>query len=161
MDQHLISSRQLPAIQRVMGGRFVQQVICRGHDFKSEREEDFYQISVDVRGMGTLEKSLENYVQVRGVLLLGHWASLLVSPDGHWVTGWSPQGTQRLLSLKSPNHIALPALCAATLTQCASLNVQLLLLLLLVAKSVGPETHAVVPVQLCCVGCVALRCVWQ
>lgn len=84
MDQHLISSRQLPAIQRVMGGRFVQQVICRGHDFKSEREEDFYQISVDVRGMGTLEKSLENYVQVRGGAAAG---ALGVTPVHQVVTG--------------------------------------------------------------------------
>ncbi len=48
----------------VMGGSFVQQIICRGHPFRSEREEEFYQISVDVRGMGCLEKSLETYVQV-------------------------------------------------------------------------------------------------
>ena len=64
VDQHLISTQQVPAIQRAMGGRFAQQIICRGHNFKSEREEDFYQISVDVRGMGSLEKSLETYVQV-------------------------------------------------------------------------------------------------
>jgi hypothetical protein len=47
-----------------MGGRFAQQVICRGLPYRSEREEEFLQISVDVRNMGSLEKSLENYVQV-------------------------------------------------------------------------------------------------
>lgn len=55
-----------PALQSVMGGRFAQQVICRGVDYRSEREEEFLQISVDVRSMGSLEKSLENYVQVGG-----------------------------------------------------------------------------------------------
>ncbi|KAF6260179.1 hypothetical protein COO60DRAFT_1700419 [Scenedesmus sp. NREL 46B-D3] len=69
VDQHLISSSQLPAIKPVMGGRFVQQIICRGHDFTSEREEDFYQISVDVKGMGSLEKSLDDYV--KGELMEG------------------------------------------------------------------------------------------
>lgn len=64
VDQHLISSGQQPAIKPVMGGRFVQQIICRGVDFTSEREEDFYQISVDVKGMGSLEKSLDDYVKV-------------------------------------------------------------------------------------------------
>lgn len=36
----------------------------RGHDFTSERNEDFYQISVEVKGMHTLERSLEDYVKV-------------------------------------------------------------------------------------------------
>jgi hypothetical protein len=70
VDQHLISSSQPPAIKPVMGGRFVQQIICRGHDFTSEREEDFYQISVDVKGMGSLQKSLDDYVKVRLHLFL-------------------------------------------------------------------------------------------
>lgn len=64
VDQHLISTGQLPAIKPVMGGVFVQQIICRGVDYTSEREEDFYQISVDVKGMGSLEKSLDDYVKV-------------------------------------------------------------------------------------------------
>jgi hypothetical protein len=65
VDQHLISSSQPPAIKPVMGGVFVQQIFCKGHDFTSEREEDFYQISVDVKGMGSLQKSLDDYVKVR------------------------------------------------------------------------------------------------
>lgn len=40
-------------------------VVRRGHDFTSERNEDFYQISVEVKGMGTLQKSLDDYVKVR------------------------------------------------------------------------------------------------
>ncbi len=49
IDQHLKSSCQTPAIQAVMGGKFAQQIICKGIDYTSEREEEFYQISVDVR----------------------------------------------------------------------------------------------------------------
>lgn len=40
------------------------QIICRDIDFRSEHEEEFYQISVDVKGKGSLDKSLESYVQV-------------------------------------------------------------------------------------------------
>lgn len=32
------------------------------HPCRSEREEEFYQISVDVKGCGSLERSLEGYV---------------------------------------------------------------------------------------------------
>eukprot|EP00775_Hariotina_reticulata_P001572 gene1572-1911_t len=74
VDQHLISTGQLPAIKPVMGGVFVQQIICRGVDYTSEREEDFYQISVDVKGMGSLEKSLDDYV--KGELMEGDNAYL-------------------------------------------------------------------------------------
>jgi hypothetical protein len=49
IDQHLKSSGQMPAIQAVVGGKFAQQIICKGIDYTSEREEEFYQISVDVR----------------------------------------------------------------------------------------------------------------
>ena len=54
-----------------MGGTFAQQIICKDPrtDYRSEREEDFYQISVDVKGKGTLEQSLESYV--RGELMEG------------------------------------------------------------------------------------------
>lgn len=65
VDQHLTSTGEPPAIKPVMGGTFVQQIICRGVDYTSEREEEFYQISVDVKGMGCLEKSLDDYVKVR------------------------------------------------------------------------------------------------
>eukprot|EP00878_Enallax_costatus_P032819 GHUV01036113.1.p1 GENE.GHUV01036113.1~~GHUV01036113.1.p1 ORF type:complete len:104 (-),score=21.42 GHUV01036113.1:259-570(-) len=64
VDQHLISTGEQPAIKPVMGGTFVQQIICRGVEYTSERVEEFYQISVDVKGMGCLEKSLDDYVKV-------------------------------------------------------------------------------------------------
>lgn len=65
VDQHLLGSGQRPAIKPVMGGVFVQQIICRGLDYTSERVDDFYQISVDVKGLGSLERSLDDYVKVR------------------------------------------------------------------------------------------------
>jgi ubiquitin carboxyl-terminal hydrolase 9/24 len=49
----------------VLGGQFAQQVLCREGPYRSERNEEFLQISVDVQGKGTLERSLESYVQVR------------------------------------------------------------------------------------------------
>jgi hypothetical protein len=41
----------------------------RGVNYTSERNEDFYQISVEVKGMGTLQRSLDDYVKVRPRLL--------------------------------------------------------------------------------------------
>ncbi|WIA22029.1 hypothetical protein OEZ85_004379 [Tetradesmus obliquus] len=69
VDQHLIAAGQPPAIAAVMGGRFVQQIICTGQPFSSERVEEFYQISVDVKGMGSLGRSLDDYV--KGELMEG------------------------------------------------------------------------------------------
>lgn len=65
MDSHLQRVGCTPALSSVMGGGFAQQVICKGLPYRSEREEEFLQISVDVRGMGSLERSLESYVKVR------------------------------------------------------------------------------------------------
>lgn len=36
-----------PAMQTVMGGKFAQQIICRTVNFRSEKEEDFYQVFPD------------------------------------------------------------------------------------------------------------------
>eukprot|EP00883_Tetradesmus_obliquus_P015009 jgi/Sobl393_1/8113/SZX59989.1 len=74
VDQHLIAAGQPPAIAAVMGGRFVQQIICTGQPFSSERVEEFYQISVDVKGMGSLGRSLDDYV--KGELMEGDNAYL-------------------------------------------------------------------------------------
>jgi hypothetical protein len=43
-------------------------------------EEDFYQISVDVKGMGSLQKSLDDYVKVRQQIQFGLVFAFLV-PD--------------------------------------------------------------------------------
>lgn len=45
IDQHLRDNKQRPVMQLVMGGKFAQQIICRGLPYKSEKEEDFYQVS--------------------------------------------------------------------------------------------------------------------
>ncbi|GAX79789.1 hypothetical protein CEUSTIGMA_g7229.t1 [Chlamydomonas eustigma] len=63
VDFNLLSSGQIPALQLVLGGMFVQQIICKDVEYRSERVESFYQISLDVKGKGNLEKSLESYVQ--------------------------------------------------------------------------------------------------
>ena len=48
MDQHLRGRKETPAMQAVMGGTFAQQIICKSVNYRSEKEEDFYQ----VRGRG-------------------------------------------------------------------------------------------------------------
>ena len=38
-------NKEKPVMQLVMGGKFAQQIICKGLPFKSEKEEDFYQVT--------------------------------------------------------------------------------------------------------------------
>lgn len=44
VDQHLRERKETPAMQAVMGGTFAQQIICRSVNYRSEKEEDFYQV---------------------------------------------------------------------------------------------------------------------
>lgn len=46
IDQHMNDNKLKPVMQLVMGGKFAQQIICRGLPYKSEKEEDFYQVPV-------------------------------------------------------------------------------------------------------------------
>ncbi|GIL42637.1 hypothetical protein Vafri_581, partial [Volvox africanus] len=62
VDSYLRATGQTPAMQSVMGGKFAAQIICKDVNYRSEREEEFYQISVEVAGFNSLEKSLEGYV---------------------------------------------------------------------------------------------------
>ena len=63
IDEYLHSLGHRKHIQDVMGGSFNQIIEVSGHpDVRSERQEDFYQISVDVRGKKNLQDSLESYV---------------------------------------------------------------------------------------------------
>ena len=44
VDQHLREAHEVPAMQAVMGGKFAQQIICRSVSYRSEKEEDFFQV---------------------------------------------------------------------------------------------------------------------
>ena len=44
IDQQMQDTRQKPVMQLVMGGKFAQQIICKGLPYKSEKAEDFYQV---------------------------------------------------------------------------------------------------------------------
>ena len=55
------------AVEAAMGGVFVNQVISKSCPHRSEREEHFTGISVDVRNKRNLQESLASYVQVRPV----------------------------------------------------------------------------------------------
>lgn len=59
VDQHLRDLKQTPVMQSAIGGKFTQQIICRSVDYKSEKDEDFYQVSLDVRGKKNLEVRLK------------------------------------------------------------------------------------------------------
>lgn len=49
-DQYLRDRRLPPVLQAVIGGKFAQQIICRGVPYRSEKEEDFYQVQCKLHG---------------------------------------------------------------------------------------------------------------
>lgn len=69
IDETLKATHQETTLTRIFGGVFAQQVICRGCPHRSEREEPFAAISVDVKNKKDLLESLEAFV--RGDLLEG------------------------------------------------------------------------------------------
>jgi ubiquitin C-terminal hydrolase len=63
VDEYLHSLGYEKIMRSVLGGSFNQVIEVPDHEgVKSEREEEFYQISVDVRGKKDLIESLESYV---------------------------------------------------------------------------------------------------
>lgn len=44
-DQYLRDRRLDPVLQAVIGGKFAQQIICKGVPYQSEKEEEFYQVN--------------------------------------------------------------------------------------------------------------------
>ena len=63
MDAHLKDSGQAKAIFSAMGGVTVQSITCQALPYESERTEPFYQVSLDVQGMGSLDRALDSYFQ--------------------------------------------------------------------------------------------------
>lgn len=43
-DQYLRDRSLTPVLQGVIGGKFAQQIICKGLPYRSEKEEEFYQV---------------------------------------------------------------------------------------------------------------------
>ena len=63
LDEHLKSVLGSPAIYSSLGGTFATVIsVPQRPELRSERNEDFYQISLDVRGKKDLLESLESYV---------------------------------------------------------------------------------------------------
>lgn len=65
VDQHLRERKETPAMQAVMGGTFAQQIICKSVSYRSEKEEDFYQVPALGR---TLPSSLRLHAGSAGLL---------------------------------------------------------------------------------------------
>jgi ubiquitin C-terminal hydrolase len=65
VDEHLHSRGHPRAIHAALGGTFAQVITVAGRpELRSQRDEDFYQVSLDVRGKKGLTESLESYVAV-------------------------------------------------------------------------------------------------
>ena len=52
VDQYLRDRQLAPVMQAVMGGKFAQQIICASVNFRSEKEEEFYQASLHLSPLG-------------------------------------------------------------------------------------------------------------
>ncbi|CAI7896819.1 unnamed protein product, partial [Closterium sp. NIES-53] len=63
LDESMKAQRHSPTLTSIFGGAFAQQIICRGCPHRSEREEPFAAVSVDVKGKRGLQESLEAFVQ--------------------------------------------------------------------------------------------------
>ncbi|KAL4854761.1 Ubiquitin carboxyl-terminal hydrolase 24 [Chlorella vulgaris] len=63
VDEHLRMKLRPRAIHAALGGTFAQLItVIEAPQHRSERDEEFYQISLDVRGKRTLAESLDSYV---------------------------------------------------------------------------------------------------
>ncbi|KAL4452636.1 hypothetical protein ABPG75_008298 [Micractinium tetrahymenae] len=63
VDEHLKSQNCPRAIHAALGGTFAQLItVVEAPQYRSERDEEFYQISLDVRGKRTLAESLRSFV---------------------------------------------------------------------------------------------------
>ena len=69
MKDLLKGSREESLVQESFGGKLVNQIICQGIPYVSEREEDFHVLTIDVKGKNNVEDSLRAYVE--GDLLSG------------------------------------------------------------------------------------------
>ncbi|CAI5476794.1 unnamed protein product [Closterium sp. Yama58-4] len=63
LDESMKAQRHSPTLTSIVGEAFAQQIICRGCPHRSEREEPFAAVSVDVKGKRGLQESLEAFVQ--------------------------------------------------------------------------------------------------
>ena len=65
VDEYLRAQGHPRAIHAALGGEFAQVITVAGRpELRSQRDEEFYQISLDVRGKKGLTESLESYVAV-------------------------------------------------------------------------------------------------
>lgn len=63
VDEYMKSANASPAIHTALGGSFATVITAPEYsNLRSERDEEFYQISLDVRGKRGLLESLESYV---------------------------------------------------------------------------------------------------
>eukprot|EP01083_Nonionella_stella_P103309 294895_1 len=63
IDTQLKDTKHSQLLQRHMGGTLAQQIICKDCPHRSERDEPFYYISVQIQGRKNLAECLERYVE--------------------------------------------------------------------------------------------------
>lgn len=66
-DQYLRDRSLTPVLQAVIGGKFAQQIICKGLPYRSEKEEEFYQVQkpLDMQIANISHVALTNSVTCR------------------------------------------------------------------------------------------------
>ncbi|KAL6068267.1 USP domain-containing protein, variant 2 [Balamuthia mandrillaris] len=69
LDNHLKGSHQEKLLHNIWCGKMTSQLICKGCPHRSERDEPFYTISLDIKGKKDILEALQLYV--RGDMLEG------------------------------------------------------------------------------------------
>lgn len=69
LEKELKATGSGDAISRTFGGEIVQEIICKDHDFKSERVNPFLALPVEVKGNMNLQQCLDQFI--KGELLEG------------------------------------------------------------------------------------------
>ena len=64
IEAKLKGTEQEKAISQLFQGHFYNYIRCVNVEYTSSREEAFYDIQLNVKGMKTLERAFEDYVQV-------------------------------------------------------------------------------------------------
>lgn len=69
LDEHLKGSIQEKLLQNIWCGKLSSQLICKGCPHRSERDDPFYVISLDIKDKASIQEALELYV--KGEMLEG------------------------------------------------------------------------------------------
>jgi hypothetical protein len=58
-----LPEQQKRSLQHLFGGKMEDFIACKECDYKSSRESDFYDIAIPIKGKGSLEKAIQDFLE--------------------------------------------------------------------------------------------------